>query len=1647
MSRLGAALAAYIQRLSEGVSEPFVSVEGVSRDVAEGISRAWPDGSWRLAIASDEPDRFGDHALRTAGTELRNQGAVCLVVCEGHALPDRQSLNFFEVVAPADLLERSEDIALLAEAEPPVQAGSPVREVRQAILQLTVAERPSAVAVAAYFDAVAAGQPPLQALPALGAFRDDDQGDRVTTTRVKDNLNLSAHRRSDDLQSHGGLADIRRRAERVLARRPGVAAASAVEQADRVMAMIENWDNALLAELAFDEAREILVRAQRTVSGATLQEIDDYALVQKEQPGAAEIPWDRYRLSAERLAGDDEEQRTAAAELLGFDDAENRRCFQTQTRTRIARLLNDRVIRASDPSCPERGLLQAALALEGGLRRIQLVSPLPLAEGSKPSRRNAARALALACAQHRLGALAIALQETFGIEVDPALRLAARPPWDEAFEDAELNRGHRLEPVSLRLYGEAPASGRADSVVLEWRPDLDDLATLRSALLFSEQDALTLATSGAPTLDRFCAGPDAVPETPAPALRALAGQLRRATGHSIERGLDPEELARWSKSWDEAVESLGPTGSDDLLEALSLVGAARGQGAVALTPWAPLKAEWLSEYLDALWSLLFLALYAEVPGDPGEPLDDTARGVAFATAAHYPAYARSLNADRPLLATSETRVWSLYGGPASDGARHGGAALRSVLKKLLQLQPEVAGHLRCAAIGPGAADLLVSEAIALVNARIVGRIEIFCIGDARDERPLADTLAQCDEQLAGLGRDRLELRYLPSLSAASEHLQYSVGAPAVHLALICGLTSEAAQLEIECPPLPVPPLTKEALFIPRTSVRPGQIRRMLLAPPATTESGRAWLRLMHALDDGWPEDDSTVQIAELRTASADLREQLKTAHDLALWVATLDPYASRDSLERAIGPDVAILHQDRRLGGDSPLALVISQKSGGPADRAIGRSLQAAHIVGDRDDALGIGADLRKVASQGYGILALEAATTGSGINELVAHVVAFSLLATTATPWPLPPGCRMLLISLDDYKYWFPAKRADLLVLAIDERSTEKGVHAALVEVKARRSDAVIAATDALDQLRQSLQVTRWAGYPDPETIHSRLWLNRIAEAALAVARESNVRLTVGEIEAIETFRQGFGTLEWAGIGLVFGPNVEVLHRDTQHKVAGDLVPISISAMQLTQQLLSDAAGTNLADLHTAETERAPLGGGRRRRRPERGGEGPVGAMPGVPDEAAPEPGTQETPGVVQSEPAIREMREPEAEPHAPGAESDAPPAEVDTAHPHAGEDVAGAMVEPASGSQAGGALAGTSRATRVPAFDPPILGWDVSTGEPLLWHAAGDQALANGHMEIWGSSGAGKTQFVMALLSQLASKAGARFGVADFKNDYGGDFPRQADAEFLDLWNEGAPYNPLALATLDDRSIRTAVIELRDIVDVATQSFARLGVRQKTKLQQKLAEAFEQGKRESQWPTLRTLDALLDDDLRGVIGDLTSNDLFREGPPLGDVTARNAVFGLSNIPGNGLTTVLAAGFILGSLQLKMQGLPPVPNTLRYAVVVDEAHRVSAFKAIDTMVREGRSKGLAVILATQQPGDLTPVVAANAQTRVCFRLSDAGAATAAARSLDPADRDLPEQIRTLDSGEAYVSLAGRTPLLLSMAQNYRNRGDLGLAP
>ena len=1027
-----------------------------------------------------------------------------------------------------------------------------------------------------------------------------------------------------------------------------------------------------------------------------------------------------------------------------------------------------------------------------------------------------------------------------------------------------------------------------------------------------------------------------------------------------------------------------------MLDALAVAGSIRfaEDDEVALTHLAPLKAEWLAQRTEAWLELLDWTVEGrKADGDElSPPILEAAKAIADATAAQYPAYLETPYRRRHLLPSADGTLIAAFGESrlAADVTPPPVGALETAIRKLVRLYPEASGRFRCVAWRDAGCDLAARTLVrVLESGAVLDRAELLCVGGT----PSAETLDALDRFARGDNQGRVAIRYLDEFDPLDEY-RGSSGAPAAHLAVVCGITEEGQRLQIDTAEIPSPPRDDDVLFIPKTWIRPNKERRILLAPPCASQPCDGWLRLMTAIGDVWPDEETpVVRVPEISTDPAELRRELIKLHELALWVVTIDRYASRDSLESALGDEVAILHQERRVTGSSPEGLVISQKTGGATDRAIARSLRSSGLASEAD-ASQVATGLRKAATRGYGILALRAATSGTGINELIGQVCAFSRLASEATPWPLPPGCRVLMISLDEYTEWFGrGRRADLLALALSP--SEGGVHCASLEVKAVKntSAAVTASGEAKEQLRQTLNDSRFAAYPT-DSLFSRLWLNRIAEAAVGVSRENRFRLGEDDLAALDAFRRGQGTLEWAGLGMVFRPGPPAAPHHYHHQLLRDRVPIVMSEMALTPDLLHEAATVDPTQLRTADSGRPVLPTPTKTRSVRRAP---------VLDERTDQRGPAAEPEVAGLTPPP-----PPAVPE-PGAE----PAEPEPEHP------------------------------RVGAY--PELGWDWETGNPVEWKVTGEGALSNGHIEIYGTSGAGKTQFIMSLLAQLRAM-GSHFGVCDFKNDYGEEFPARTGAKFYDLWHETVPYNPLATDSLTRRSLQGLTIELRDTVDIAARAFTRLGHRQLHKLQEALETAYEEKRRtHDDFPTLADLHLYLDDDLRGVIGDLTGFDLFGEGPPLGALIEQDVIFGLNHVPGTGLTTTLAAGFILASLYLKLLEMPQIHNEVIYTLVVDEAHRVASFHSVSSMVRELRSKGLAVVLATQRPGDLPGEAGTNAQTKIYMRLPDAQSATAAARALDPTDRSMPKTIRSLNDGEAFVALAGGAPRLVRLRQFWRD--------
>lgn len=1616
--RLGIALVELIRRTPGDAK--YVVIEAADPQLATSISEYWntdPTGLPRLAVAAHEPSRFGEYGLvNGSAAGLRNrtppEGGCCVVVVEGFELAERQSINLFDAISPGDLLRTKNNLMILSEARQPVRRDGAMAAIREALVTLPASARPSALQTAEFFESVARGGNPLEQLPTLGGFKDPGISEaEIRSDRIKENLVLGAQRRSDSLVSPAVYADFRSRARRVLGRRPGPAQND--QLASRFMTLLEAGSDELLAFVSYEEAKEILTKSTKGLSSQVREEMSDYRRTLS-QDLQASIPWNDYANATDRLERS-QDQKDAARTLLEFDASESENIFQATTRRKLRNLLRDRVITSSIGSAPEVEIARAVSSLGSVPKRISLIDPHPVAPVTSAS---AARDwITLAVARVRL-AETFSKLESEGVEIDGDLIASAfegLTPTEPHELFAEAGTGESISPLKLKIYSET------SSVELSWLPDLDDVALLRMAVVMKEHAAVSFKMSGSPTALGFVSTHEVVAVDTPPQSRQLAQRLQRLASDLLGDGLSAVRLRNWCRDWTDLVNEERGLGGGRSGEHLALFGCVEGSSigrhrVIGMTALSPLKAEWLADYMDATMTLLDQVLLSVRTEDPAAAdalaFDVGAQALRAVTASHYPAFLRLAASDEVMLPSSEGRIWTVFGGDSgvSSYGSHASSAVHDVLLRLLRLQPEAAAHLRCLAMGPGATDLMLKEAIALAGKRVenvdVQRIEVFAIGP---HEPSEGTLTIADEhRMSGDTSATVELRYVENLAAARAALGAS--GPVVHFALVTGLTSEGAQPPTNTVEVQLPEPDTEALFAPRVGQRPNSEQRMLLMPPGPTTVMTAWLRLAQAIDDRWPSQTDRVVVPEMRPGVAAAADELRSVHDLALWVATLDRYATRDSLERALEREVAILHQDKRLGADSPLGLVVSQKTGGPVDRAIGRSLRQARIVNDEGAAVSIGSELRQVAAQGYGILALEAATSGTGINELVGHVVGFSMLGTTSTPWPLPPRCRVVLISLDEHPEWFMGqKRADLLALAID--TEEGGLHGAVIEVKARRSDEERAAGEALDQLKKTLMATSFAAYPRPGNLASRIWLNRIAEALYSVARESSIRLNSEELEAIEAFRRGGSTLEWAGLALVFGPTLEDRRRVHRQVLESDWVPIAIHDIKLTEDRLRAAVSTDLKELFTTESEAQPLAGGRTRRRPELG----------VPRAERYERSVDED-NFMHHE-SDRQEHEAEQSQQAPSDEA-----------VHQGTGV------------------------RDSDFLPPVLGWDPYSHEPVLWRAAGVGGLSNGHVQIWGSSGAGKTQFVKMLLTQLANGSGAKFGVADFKNDYGPtdseDFPASVGASFLDLWGRpGAPYNPLALRSRDEVAIDSQVIEFRDSIEQAMAAYQRVGQRQKQAIETALRASYAAAALESRWPTMLDLSQRIGDDIAHILGDLTRYRIFDDGPPLSAVVDQNVVFGLSRIPGNGQTTVLAAAFLLAVISLEMQERPPAPNTIRYALVVDEAHRVAQFRAIQLMLREGRSKGLAVILATQAPSDLPEVVDTNAQTRICFRLSDAVIAGQAARKLDPGDDSLSERIRTLGSGEAFVSLQGGRPQLVTVAQHYRDAtrvsstGVLGEAP
>ena len=260
--------------------------------------------------------------------------------------------------------------------------------------------------------------------------------------------------------------------------------------------------------------------------------------------------------------------------------------------------------------------------------------------------------------------------------------------------------------------------------------------------------------------------------------------------------------------------------------------------------------------------------------------------------------------------------------------------------------------------------------------------------------------------------------------------------------------------------------------------------------------------------------------------------------------------------------------------------------------------------------------------------------------------------------------------------------------------------------------------------------------------------------------------------------------------------------------------------------------------------------------------------------------------------------------------------------------------------------------------------------------------------HVAIMGRNGTGKTRTAISFLTQMASERVCRvpFLIFDYaKGDIADNtgFVRATGASLVSLPNDVLALAPLALGQRDEHSVSFAAHRFRDTIAAVVRG---LGPKQKSRCLQIIREAYEQ--QEGGTPDLEHVVAAAErqyhdndwpeDSLLACLREFTDFPLFRpaaEGVDH-DFFRASHVIDIHDLPED--LRKLTVFLMLDRLYWDIMALPDAPldsennRQLRLIIAIDEAHHYLPCKqaTLEKMVREVRSKGVAIWLMSQSPDD-----------------------------------------------------------------------------
>lgn len=259
------------------------------------------------------------------------------------------------------------------------------------------------------------------------------------------------------------------------------------------------------------------------------------------------------------------------------------------------------------------------------------------------------------------------------------------------------------------------------------------------------------------------------------------------------------------------------------------------------------------------------------------------------------------------------------------------------------------------------------------------------------------------------------------------------------------------------------------------------------------------------------------------------------------------------------------------------------------------------------------------------------------------------------------------------------------------------------------------------------------------------------------------------------------------------------------------------------------------------------------------------------------------------------------------------------------------------------------------------------------------------NPHVAIMGGSGSGKTYFIKHLLKEIRKQSNLQtnFIIFDYKDgDIAKDkaFLNATQANLIDVKRTPIPLNLFAGVPADTEKEQKSRAE--KIVDIVRNVEANIGKVQEQNLYQAILNAYDNNVPFPDFAAVRQELELINprpDSLTSVFRPLVEQEYFvdKDKPVWNDWVNRTVVVDIHEIERKDLVCF----FILSQVHDELKKLGPAPTSeesgarrLRTVVVIDEAHYFLASKKrakiLENMIRDVRSSGGAIVLASQSPDD-----------------------------------------------------------------------------